>query len=189
MAERENPFPLDVVVALAADAALRGMMDREYLASQNWQTQQMRPNRRGAHPDIVEFSRCYIKGVAKLGIPLYPHNMVRTPEQQRQLWLDGFSKNDGSKWYPHRAFAVDVVHSTRHWNLSDADWELLVHVGNEVAKAKGIHVVNGSTFKRLWDPAHWELKEWRDWYLRAPFADDQSVAWVKPYRENAPRRG
>lgn len=153
--------------------ALHGIRNARFLGSQAYQEQQWRALREGAHPEIVEFERVFIKRMAKLGVPMFAHNMVRTLADQKAKYVQGFSKNDGRRPYPHRGFAVDIVHSIDAWNLSEPEWALVGHVGKEVAQLKGIKVTWGGDWK-YYDPAHWELTEWKALYSGFPFAADLS---------------
>lgn len=161
MPEPDLPFPPDRPVPATFKAALEAMQNKAVLSSERYQKQQWQAVRIGAHPDIVEFERVFVMRARKLLVPLFAHNMVRTREHQRRLFLDGVSKNDGSRPYPHRAFAVDVVHSVDAWNLSDMEWSCLGHIGKEVAASKGIAIEWGGDWK-FYDPAHWELVGWRN---------------------------
>lgn len=148
--------------------ALAGLVDRSFLASQRWQTQQHRANRVGAHPNIILFEAKLRRRLADMGIPMFCHTMVRTREQQMIEYQEGTSKDspaDG-KW-PHRAHAIDLVHSTRAWGLTPKQWQCIGHVGFEVAKANHIRVTWGGddpgvNDKFNWDPAHWELTNWKE---------------------------
>lgn len=191
MATPDLPFPLDREVPDTFRKAKEVMVNRVVLNSELWQRQQHKAVRLGAHPDIIEFERVYVKRLAKLGIPFYAHNMVRTPKEQHKLFLDGVSRNNGSKAYPHRAFAVDVVHSAVHWNLSEKEWLLCGHIGREVAKAKGIDIVWGGdwdddgdiTDHPLFDPAHWQLRHWLSLYARIPEGGYPKLdKWERPYK-------
>lgn len=143
--------------------ALRGLVNRDFLASRKWQEQQWRANRTGADAGIVLFERKLIKAAERLGVPLFAHCVVRTPEEQLLLFQGGQSKDspaDG-RW-PHRKHAVDVVHSVRAWNLTNKEWAVIGHLGKEVAKASGVKVDWGGDWKSFYDPAHWEISGWKN---------------------------
>lgn len=136
-------------------------MDLPHLHSLKHQQQHLRANRKGAHPDILEFEKVFIKRTKALGIPMWAFCVIRTPQEQADLYDDGYSKDspeDGI--WPHKAGAVDLVHGVRLWNLDRKEWAVLGHIGKEVANAKGIKVEWGGDWK-FYDPAHWQLGEWR----------------------------
>lgn len=161
MEQSDRPFPLDVPVPGTMQAALRQMVHRDFLASQKYQEQQWRAHREGAHPDIVEFERVFIKRMAKLGVPMFAHNMVRSFAEQEKLLADGVSKAGGGKSAHNFGLAVDIVHSIRAWNLTKPEWALVGHVGQELAKSKGIELSWGGNWPSFYDPAHWELTGWK----------------------------
>lgn len=161
MAQPDRPFPPDVPVPENYQQALARMRDAPYCKSQNWQAQQMRAVRRGAHPDMLEFERIFIKRLSKLGLPFYAHNMVRTAEDQDKLFADGVSKARGGKSAHNFGMAVDIVHSVKQWGLQKREWGLIGHLGKEVAKSKGIGVSWGGDWPDFYDPAHWEVTGWK----------------------------
>lgn len=155
-------FPPDQAPPSSYEAALRGLADKPVLASRKWQEQQWRANREGANPNLLEFERVLVKKFAKLGVPMSAHTVVRTEDEQRGLFIDGHSKDspDDGLW-PHKGCAFDLVHSVKAWGLSKREWDLIGHVGKEAAKSIGVHVTWGGDWN-FYDPAHWELTNWRE---------------------------
>lgn len=162
MPDRRNLDP-----AKAFPFALEALRNQGFLKSARYQEQQTRANRVGAHPLILEFSDKMVKRCAKLGIPVFPLCIVRTEDEQKASYARGVSHDspDDGLW-PHRFAAVDIIHSTLGYmedeNHVPHGWDVLIHIGNEVAHSMGLKVVSGSTFKRLYDPAHWELEGWKE---------------------------
>ena len=142
-------------------SALRVMVDPVFLKSEKHQEQHWRANRQGADPRIIQFERALIRRMAKLGVPMWAHNMVRTPAEQMAVFVQGHSQKDGRGPYAHKAWAVDIVHGTKAWNLPDESWKLIGHLGKEVAASIGVKVVWGGDWTRPYDPAHWELADWK----------------------------
>lgn len=172
MAQPEVPFPLDVPVLDTFADAVKSLRDPAYAASQNWQRQQWRAVRLGAHRDIKEFERRFIKRCYKLGIPLFAHNMVRTREDQDKLFADGVSKAKGGQSAHNYGMAVDIVHGVRAWNLQPKEWQVLGHIGTELAKSMGVEVVWGGSWTTFYDPAHWELTGWKRFMDQFPFPSE-----------------
>ena len=173
MPKSEAPFPPDVLLEVGPgfDDALRAMRDPAYAASQNQQAQQWRADRKGAHPDVLEFERVFVAKLSKLGVPAFAHCVVRTRDEQARLLALGRS-NAQPRESPHEyGLAVDVVHSVRAWNLTRRQWEVMGHVGNEVAKSRGIKIEWGGDW-RFFDPAHWQLAGWRSLQAGFPFSGD-----------------
>lgn len=142
--------------------ALRSLQDFDRLKGVIYEQQQWRANREGAHLLILDFEKAFIKRLESLGLPFFAHCVVRTKQQQKKEFDEGHSKNDGSKPFPHDGTAVDIIHSKYGWNLSKDQWKIIIHIGKEVAKVRGIDITNGADFKGLYDPAHWQLTEWRE---------------------------
>ena len=140
---------------------LRAITARDYLGTIPHSKQTMRAVRDGCHPRIIAFEKVFIARMNKLGIPMYAHCMMRTRADQRRAYVQGFSRNDGSKDFPHLGCAVDIVHGLKHWELSKDSWSMLGHIGKELAVQNGLHVRWGREFKSIYDPAHWELEDWR----------------------------
>lgn len=150
-------------------SALRQMIDREWMASERYQAQLMRPVREGAHEKILLFENRFITRLQKLGIPFYPHNIVRTVAEQNELLKKGVTYSPGGSSPHNFGCAVDLVHGVKHWELSVDSWRIIGHLGQEVARQNGIRIRWGGDWdgdgdlhdQRLFDPAHWELKDWR----------------------------
>lgn len=162
---------LDDVVETVEDygAGIRAMINRDFLDNPTYGNQQDRANRVGAHPQISLFADALVKRAKKVGIPLFPHCMVRTPAEQAAAYVRGASLNDGKGPYPHRFGAVDIIHGVKGWNLPEESWDIIGHMGFEEAKKLGIDITWGGdwdgdgikTDQKLYDPAHWELTNWR----------------------------
>lgn len=140
----------------------RSIQDHEFIEHQRYQEQQWRAVRENAHLLILEFEKAFVKRCRKLSIPMFAHTVVRTKKMQQQVFKEGHSNNDGSKEYAHQHCAADIVHSRYGWNLNKDQWKLLGHIGKEVAHMHGIAITWGGDWKNPYDPAHWELAQWRE---------------------------
>lgn len=133
-----------------------------FMQTPKYGEQQHRANRVGADRDIVEFEWRFIRRFQKLDIPMFCDAMVRTAEEQQALVDQKVSKDSPSDGlWPHMGFAVDLIHGVLGWALPDASWQMIGHIGKEVAAQAGIKVVWGGDWK-FYDPAHWELADWRE---------------------------
>ena len=141
--------------------AVKDVRNLDFCLSQKFFDQQARASREGAHPDIVEFEKTLVRPMRKLGVPLCAHEFVRGQEAQTLAYVSGNSKAKYGESPHNFGCAVDVIHGTRGWSIPRKAWEVIGHVGKEIAVAKSIPIVWGGDFSRLWDPAHWELKNWR----------------------------
>lgn len=147
-------------------AALQGMANAQFLLSRNYQEQQWRADRKGAHPNILIFEKLFIRRMQNVTVPVFAHNMIRDLGHQQRLFDEGVSKAKPGQ-SPHQyGCAVDIVHGTKAWKLTDEQWLLMGHIGHELAGQLGIKLVwggnDGPGDKFAWDPAHWQLANWRD---------------------------
>lgn len=156
------PFPLDAPIPPTFNEALAGMVDREFLGSQRFQEQQWRADRTGAHPDILEFVRLMVRRMERLGVPIFASEIVRSPQRQNDLYALGNSRARAGQSAHQYGCAVDLVHGVKGWSLSRKQWEIIVHVGKEVAAQKGLAITSlalGSD--SFYDPAHWQVENWK----------------------------
>ena len=145
--------------------ALDAMRNAGFLKAPRYQEQQKRANRLGAHPLIVAFADKLVKRGAQMGIPLFPHCIVRTYDEQIAAYTRGASRDSPTDGlWPHKFAAVDIIHGTLGWMDEPIilhAWEILGHLGKEVANSMDIEIEWGGDWK-FRDPAHWEMKGWKD---------------------------
>lgn len=135
------------------------MRNKTFIDGKKYQEQQWRADRLYCRPEILVFADRFIKEAKKIGVPLFPHEFYRSPARQKELADAGKSKLvDGAH---NRGAAVDIVHGTKAWALTRHQWSLLGHLGKEVATRTGVKLVWGGDWN-FYDPAHWELENWRD---------------------------
>ena len=141
-------------------SALRAMMDRDYLLSEKYQEQQWRADRKAADHRILLFEQKFITRMEKLGVPMFAHCIVRSLAEQTAAYVQGFTKAKAGQSPHNYGLAVDLIHGQWAWQLSKESWALIGHVGKEVAVQNGLKLVWGGDWK-FYDPAHWELADWR----------------------------
>lgn len=142
------------------DAAVRGLMAPAFLMSQKYEEQSWRAVRKGADPDILAFEKLMIKACAKMGIPMFAHNMVRDAAHQNRLYVEGRTQAMAGESPHNFGMAVDIVHSTRAWDLTHDQWKVVGHLGKECARQANLRIAWGGDWK-FYDPAHWEIADWR----------------------------
>lgn len=168
---RNKPVPSGTVaVSRRYQQAIDSMRNDEFFRHPKYTEQQTFAYTVGADPLICEFAGKVVLAAAKLGIPLYAHCIVRTAEEQASAYARGVSRvNPLTTPWPHRAFAVDIIHSTRGWMdkpVIPHAWDVIGHLGFNVAKSMQIEVNWGGEFKTLYDPAHFELADWKERYAK-----------------------
>lgn len=147
---------------LLASEALRSLQNRPFVQGARFKEQQERARTFGAHDEIVEFGRKFVRRFQKLYIPMFAHCIMRTPEEQDALFVQGFSKLRGRDGAHVNGCAIDLIHGVRGWELARKEWDLVGHVGYEVAQQMGLKLQWGGEWHSPYDPAHWELLDWRD---------------------------
>lgn len=105
----------------------------------------------------------------KRGIPLYVQCALRGEAEQTRLLRQGRTRAP----YPRSAHnigeAVDIVHGVFHWDMSKAEWLFIHELGRRVLdrvnagvrKERQLQLTWGGTFSGLYDPAHWEITDFR----------------------------
>lgn len=159
LAVLDAPPPPEVVVG-DYRTALRAIVDKAFLKTEKYQTQQWRADRTRTHPDILLFEMLLVRKLRKLGVPMFCHQAYRDHGHQNELFAAGKSRAKAGESPHNWGLAVDVVHGRLAWNMPKMSWDLIGHVGKEVAKQHGIAVEWGGDWS-FWDPAHWELSDWK----------------------------
>lgn len=121
-------------------------------------------------PRLIYWAYRFVDEARKRGIPLYVHTALRDKATQDALVAKGHSKAK----YPLSAHnigeAVDIVHGLFHWNMTVQEWTFLHELGRRVLdrcnagvpKDRQLHLTWGGNFRSLYDPAHWEISDFRD---------------------------
>lgn len=147
----------------------------ERLKSPQWfrtsghMSQQERADWSHVDPRIRTWAAMVILAAAKRDIPLYVHTALRDEAEQTRVLKAGHSKAK----YPRSAHnigeAVDIVHGIFHWDMSVKEWALVHALGRlcldrfnaQLPKAEKLELTWGGNFKTLYDPAHWEVSDYR----------------------------
>lgn len=156
--------------------AMAAMVDTEYIKTTAYSDQQYRADAYKAHPVIIEFTRMLIRRMRDRGVPLYAHCIWRDAQEQGRVFRAGHSKVEWPNSAHNRGCAVDIIHARKAWNLTPNQWSIIGHVGHEIAAQNSFKLVWGGDDKALgaaydnfrWDPAHWELANWRAHAIARP---------------------
>jgi len=152
-----------------------------FLTSEAYARQGMRADWQHCDQRLRLWAARFVLAAHKRGIPLYVHSAFRTKEQQDLLRSRGLSKVG----YPRSAHnigeAVDIVHGVYHWEMTPLEWRYLHWLGRDVLRKLnaqwpkdrrlclnwgGDDGTSGDKFR--WDPAHWEILDYRDRIERKP---------------------
>lgn len=157
-----KPHVLEPREYLTIQKAPEAMRDQLFINSDEHLRQHNRANWYGVHPHIMLFAGTFIQELRREGIPMFAHNAMRTTDQQLALYNGGTSSNPGPKAAHTVGGAVDIIHSRLYWEgMSKAEWTYLGIVGKKVAQRLNIPLVWGGDWSSPYDPAHWELRDWR----------------------------
>lgn len=154
-----------------------------FLASQTYARQGMRSDWQHVDRRLRLWAAKVCLRAKGIGIPLYVHSAFRTKEQQDALLARGVTKVG----YPRSAHnigeAVDIVHGVYHWDMTPLEWTYVHYLGRDELrklnprwpKAKQLSLNWGGNDgtpqdKFRWDPAHWEILDYRDRIRRLPEA-------------------
>lgn len=115
------------------------------------------------------------------GIPLYVHCAFRTREESDRLFQEKRSKVNWPNSAHNIGEAIDLVHGVFHWEMTPQEWAFVHRIGQEALrrlnasldKNSKLHLNWGGndgtktdTFR--WDPAHWEISDYRKRTRRLP---------------------
>lgn len=128
-----------------------------------------------ADPRLMVWAATFTEMARKRSIPLYVHSAFRGEKEQNALVAKGNSKAR----YPSSAHnigeAVDVVHGVFHWDMNAQEWNLLHVLGklaldrvNTLLKADNKLSLTWGGSWRFYDPAHWEVSDYKSRMIRLP---------------------
>lgn len=124
---------------------------------------------------LAYWSAKFITKAQQLEVPLFVHGAFRTRQEQDSLLAEQRTK---ARWprAPHcQGKAVDIIHSRYAWDLSEDEWAWLGYTGLEMAyqinsalpKEDRVELEWGGSWS-FYDPAHWEIKNWREDVIELP---------------------
>ncbi len=125
---------------------------------------------------IMRWSALFIEYARKRAIPLYVHSAFRTEAEQVALIARGVTRAPYPRSPHNIGCAVDIVHSVFHWDLTSREWQLLHVLGllaldrinSTLPVSAKLELIWGGSFKGLYDPAHWEITDFRSRIERLP---------------------
>jgi hypothetical protein len=118
------------------------------------------PDPDGVDPVFWEFLIAFQRELHRRNLPFIVQEVVRDRERQNALQKAGVSK---ARWgqSPHNfGMGADLIHYAKGWNITPKQWAVVGLVGKEVARKRQISVSWGGDWS-FYDPAHWELSDWK----------------------------
>lgn len=109
---------------------------------------------------IYEFVTAMRDEFRRRQVPMFAITVYRGEADQNRAFANGNSKARFGQSPHNYKMAVDFVHFQRMWQLTRKEWEIIGLIGKEVARRKNIKITWGGDW-RFWDPAHWELADWK----------------------------
>lgn len=128
---------------------------------------------------LMRWAALFVEYARKRDVPLYIHCAYRGEAEQERVNAAGRS----NAHYPCSAHnigeAVDIVHSVFYWDMSPQEWRMLHVLGlraldrvnSTLTNDQKLDLTWGGDFKRLYDPAHWEIADYRSRLRRLREAD------------------
>lgn len=173
-AARRANDPKDTIMERITDLKIEGAIpDRLKWPSHFSSDAELRNRRRAdwqqVDPRIAEFAFRFMAVMAKEGVPFFVHSAYRTREQQNALVQKGASKTPWPRAAHCQGAAVDIVHSRYAWLLNPPEWDWIGIVGKQVHAQmmkqlpadQRWQITWGGDWKSFYDPAHWEIADWR----------------------------
>lgn len=148
-----------------------------------WPHLKMQDPKKVTHYTYVDGPMMYlgqqiVRAMQDAGFPAKISECYRSAERQRQLKAQGFSKAEPYA-SPHQYYlAVDIIHPSMGWDVPREYWDALHEAVLNVEKKFGVDLRHGydwdgdgiavleDSTEKFWDPAHVELKAWREWRYR-----------------------
>lgn len=174
-AQASSRFLVDSVDSVDWDVPAR-LKAPNFLLSEAHIRQGERADWQHADRRLLRWAAVFVELARMRGIPLYAHCAFRTEAEQAKVNSSGNSKAAYPRSPHNIGEAVDIVHGVYHWTLTPDEWAFLAVVGwraidlvnRDLKKVDQLQLTWGGTFKTLWDPAHWEITDYRTRIKRLP---------------------
>jgi len=140
--------------------AMRSLADPEAMKQFKYKQMHTTLDFEGVHPDIIKFWKSVHKAMKLRDIPVRAFELKRSHARQQELYDKGVSKAVPGQSAHNYGCAIDIIHSKKAWNLSKKQWDCMVAIQKECARKCNVKLISGDDWD-FWDPAHWELKNWR----------------------------
>lgn len=143
----------------ASDLSLLQALRRPGATPESLKRNEVIPNK-DADERIVKFARSFVKALQAHGVPARCTEVYRGKERQNALKAQGRSRASFGQSAHNYGMACDVIHADLGWDMNRVQWALFGIIGKEIARRQHLSLVWGGDWD-FWDPAHWELADWR----------------------------
>lgn len=137
------------------------LVDRAVTLSAPYMAREHSVSRVGSDPDLIGFTTAFIRELKRRGMPFFVHELLRDKQAQDAYFARGVSKARWGQSAHNFGMAADIVHFGRYWELSRKEWAVIGLIGKEVARKQNLKITWGGDWTSIWDPAHWELADWK----------------------------
>lgn len=155
LAIRKTPVPRDHL-----EKAVAKHYDPHYWGSSYEMKQRDRAIWAKTPIEMKQLAQDMAKQARLLHFPFYVHTNWRSPELQMKLYLQGNSTLQSGAH--QRSAAIDCVHPHEHWHADQSYWEALGMLAKTCAAKRKIAINWGGDWESFPDPAHIELKKWKE---------------------------
>lgn len=147
-----------------------------HFKTEQYMQQRVRADYAHTDPRLMVFGATLVQMAQKRQIPLYVHTALRSEREQNKAKAAGNSKASYGRSPHNIGEALDIVHGVFHWSMNRSEWALLHALGRlaldnvntRLKAANKLELVWGGGFKSLYDPAHWEISDFRQRLSRLP---------------------
>ena len=157
-----HPNPKTHPRSQAYPPVIQNLRRPDFFNTEAYRKQKYRANWTGVDVDLRAWCNAFLRELDMYGIPAFAHNAMRTDAEQLALFKKGVSKISGRGAHGNGQ-AVDIIHSTLAWDgMTSKDWKLFGDMGKDIAARRNFRLTWGGDFRSFYDPAHWEITDWRN---------------------------
>lgn len=132
-------------------------------------SQHDRADWRGVDRRLQYWAALFVEYARQRGVPLYVQCALRNRAAQEAARSRGYSRAAYGRSAHNIGEAVDIVHGLFHWDMTRDEWRLLHVLGlraldrvnAQLPRDRRLALTWGGDFKSLYDPAHWEITDYR----------------------------
>lgn len=152
--------PPEPLLPVTHQAAAQALAAPDLVKSKRFLEREWEIDRSLLNPQMRDFADALMRDLKRRGIPLFIHCGLRSDSEQNRLYAAGRSKARAGQSAHNYGCAIDVIHLTKGWELTQKEWAIIGLIGKEVARKRCLKITWGGDWN-FYDPAHWEFTNWR----------------------------